>query len=257
MKKKLIFLMILTILSVNCIPVLAADNGEGKAVGLALAESNPENGAVDVPLDTQIKLLFNKNVVNLTVKDNNSKCFRLLDADNNEVPIEVIFPDDQIEPERKREINLKPLEQLKENTTYKVEVSEMLQAKNGTNLGTAVSITFTTIALQPSVQKPEAAQAVSKETAVADTAESQAVEAAAEASDKSDTVEVAVTVENTKIPESAETADVTGSPEITAVPEIAPAEAAEENAAAQYLWVAVIAVAAIAAIILALKKRKP
>ena len=73
--------MVFTILSVNCIQVLAADNGDGKAVGLALVNQIRKRRG-DVSLDTQIKLIFNKNVVNLTVKDNNSKCFKLLEANN-------------------------------------------------------------------------------------------------------------------------------------------------------------------------------
>lgn len=267
MKKKLIFLMVFTILSVNCIQVLAADNGDGKAVGLTLVESNPGNGAVDVSLDTQIKLIFNKNVVNLTVKDNNSKCFKLLEA-NNEVPIEVIFPDDQMEPDRKREITLKPLELLKENTTYKVEVSEKLQAKNGTSLGTTISFTFDTVVLEPPVQKLEAAPAASKETTAVGTVESQAVEAVTEVSDKSDTAEAAESTQTAEAPEAAEatetietpeTAEATETieaPEAVVVQESVPVEADTGKAAVQYLWIVIIITVAIAAIILALKKRK-
>jgi len=121
--------------------------GEETKKPLYLEETFPKDSSKDVPLDTEIKLLFNKNVVNFTVKENNSTCFSIIDENNNEIPIDVIFPDDQIEPERKREIIIRPKEAFNENTTYTVKISANLMAKNGNTLGENLSFSFTTIQL--------------------------------------------------------------------------------------------------------------
>lgn len=118
---------------------------DGKKIEFCLEDSLPQNSAADVELDSNIKLLFNKNVVNMTVKENNSKCIKLKDEDGQVVPSELIFPDDQVEPDKKREIYIDPAEDLKENTTYTVEISPDMLAKNGSTLGEAVYISFTTI----------------------------------------------------------------------------------------------------------------
>lgn len=149
---------------------MAIMDGDGKSTALDLAESDPANGDMNVALDAQIKLLFNKNVVNMTIKDNNSKCFTLLDADKNEVPMDVIFADDQIEPDKKREIILKPKEVLQENMTYSVEILSGLQAKNGTSLSKTVTFSFTTIALTPEAEEP---QATVKNSAVTESSQPQ------------------------------------------------------------------------------------
>jgi len=121
--------------------------GEENSKALHLVETLPKHFSIDVPLDTEIKLLFNKNVVNFSVKENNSTCFSIVDENNEEILIDVIFPDDQIEPDRKREIFIKPKEAFKENTTYTVNISSNLMAKNGNSLGENIAITFTTIKL--------------------------------------------------------------------------------------------------------------
>ena len=47
----------------------------------------------------EIKLSFNKNVVHMTVCDDNKQCFALYAEDGTAVPLEVIMADDQMEPE--------------------------------------------------------------------------------------------------------------------------------------------------------------
>lgn len=121
---------------------------EGKSGVFDFVESTPGNSAKDVELDVQIKLLFNKNVVHFTVKDNNLKCFSIKDAKNKEIPIDVVFADDQIEPDKKREIILEPKKPLDENTTYTIHISPKLQAKNGSSLDKDIFISFTTLSLQ-------------------------------------------------------------------------------------------------------------
>ncbi len=128
-------------------PVSYGESGDGSGGGGAFkfVESIPENSAKGVRPDEEVKLLFNKNVVNFSVKDNNAKCFSIKDADNKEVPIEVIFADDQIDRDKRREIILRPKEPFDQNTAYTVHISPNLKAKNGDNLGKDVSISFTTV----------------------------------------------------------------------------------------------------------------
>lgn len=133
---------------------VVTEKKEGKSGAFDFIESTPVNSAKDVELDGQIKLLFNKNVVNFTVKDNNEKCFSIKDAGNKEVPIDVIFADDQVEPDKKREIILCPKKPFDENTTYVIHISPTLKAKNGDSLDRDVAISFTTLSLQPKEDSP-------------------------------------------------------------------------------------------------------
>lgn len=138
-----------------------SEKKEGKSGAFDFVESTPGNSAKDVKLDGEIELLFNKNVVNFSVKDNNENCFSIKDAGNKDIPIDVIFADDQVEPDKKREIILKPKKPFNENTTYTVYISPKLKAKNGDSLDRDVAITFTTLSLQsdkkdpPAEEKPE------------------------------------------------------------------------------------------------------
>lgn len=120
-------------------------SGDGQNVPLGLASSTPANGAQNVALDVQIQLVFNKNVINMTVKDNNQRCFALY-AGSTAVPIEVQMADDQIYPELKRNVTLVPRQTLKAGTDYTVLISRALQAKNGATLSQDVKIKFSTIA---------------------------------------------------------------------------------------------------------------
>jgi hypothetical protein len=130
------------------LPVLAeGGSGDGSGGGhntpLGLASSNPADGASNVAVNTQVKLTFNKNVINMSVKDNNVKCFALY---NNglQVPINVIMADDQIQPEYKREVTIAPRQSLQPGSSYTLKISPELQAKSGAVLGQDVKVSFTT-----------------------------------------------------------------------------------------------------------------
>lgn len=146
MKIKLLPLLMAMIMA-SCVTAGAEtiNADEGKKVEFCLEDSIPQNSAVDVEPDSNIKLIFNKNVVNLTVKENNLKCIILKDEHGQVVPSELIFPDDQVEPDKKREIYIDPVDNLKENTTYTVEISPDMLAKNGSKLGETVYVSFSTI----------------------------------------------------------------------------------------------------------------
>lgn len=152
MKNKILTTFIILILFILQVPAYgdtSNQESDGKSIAFGLEQSMPSDSSKSVPLDAEIKLLFNKNVVNMSVKENNSNCIKLLDANNNIVPSELIFADDQIEPEKKREIILRPINNLAESTAYKVVISENMMAKNGSTLGSPLTILFTTLNTSP------------------------------------------------------------------------------------------------------------
>ncbi len=112
---------------------------------LYLESSNPSQDEKNISTNLEeIKLVFSKNVVNMKVKDNNLKCFKLYDKDGNEIPIEVVMADDQIEREKRHDIILKIKKELEEGMTYTIEVSQNLQAKNGKTLDEPLEMQFRT-----------------------------------------------------------------------------------------------------------------
>ncbi len=147
--KKSWFILVLSmaLLALMSLPVLAG-NGDGSGGGqgepLRLDSSSPYNGQTGVSLPLLINMTFNKNVINMTVSDNNRNCFSLYAADGSKVPVEVIMADDQVEPEKKRIVSLRPLQDLKPGAAYTVKVSSALQAKSGVTLGSDLTITFIT-----------------------------------------------------------------------------------------------------------------
>ena len=149
----LVFMLVL----VQWTPAVAGDgdgdgSGGGQSQPLSLVTSYPENGAKGVSLKPDITLTFNKNVINMTVKDNNKECLSLQSANGVMVAIEVIMADEQIEPEKKRVIVLRPIRELLPGTQYTVKISPKLQAKNGTTLDKETKVSFTTAG---AVDKPK------------------------------------------------------------------------------------------------------
>lgn len=139
--------LVLMAILLMIMPVLAGEgdgSGGGQGVPLGLASSTPTDGQTGVALQPEIKLTFNKNVINLAIRDANKNCFVLVSSAGSKVPIEVIMADDQIYPEEKRNVSLKPLQSLKPAATYFVKISPQLQAKNGTSLGHEVTVKFVT-----------------------------------------------------------------------------------------------------------------
>ncbi len=111
---------------------------------LSLESSSIKNDEV-VSLETEeITLEFTNNVINMAVKDDNMKCFEIVDGAGNSIGFEVVMGDDQIEPEKKRLITLELQETLKAGESYKVIISSQVTAKNGNALGEDIEINFTT-----------------------------------------------------------------------------------------------------------------
>jgi hypothetical protein len=152
--RKRILLLLLLMVSIVIPQRGFADDSKVKT-GPELVESNPSRGASSVSIDTEIYLLFNKNVVNMRVKENNVNNIRLIDGSGKEIPIDIIFADDQIEPEKRREILVKPKENLKKSTTYKVQILPDFMAKNGKKAGELIEVAFETEKEQEDAQPPK------------------------------------------------------------------------------------------------------
>lgn len=151
-KLGLIVVWAVLLLTVIALPVLAANGdggGDSKDEPLSLVSANPADGQQDVSLKVKIHLSFNKNVVNMSVKENNQKCFTLYSANNDVVPVNVVIADDQMEPEKKRDIVLIPLRELQPAIAYTVKVAPELKSKSGETLGKQLAITFVTAETTP------------------------------------------------------------------------------------------------------------
>ncbi|AHF08465.1 Ig-like domain-containing protein [Desulfitobacterium metallireducens] len=153
----LISLLTVLLCFIGASTVIAGDgNGTGTGSGggnqnpLTLESSEPADGQKDVNLPAEIKLTFSKNVVNMTVKDKNEKAFTLSSSEGSKIPIEVIMADDQIEPEKNQEVILKPLQDLKPGTAYKVTIAPELKSKSGVSLEKETIINFVTMGTNPS-----------------------------------------------------------------------------------------------------------
>lgn len=143
----LVFILAVLCSIVLVLPAMAGEgdgSGGGKDQPLALTSSSPADGQKDVTLSGEIKLTFSKNVVYLTVRDNNSRCLALYSQEGKEIPIEVIMADDQVEFDKRRDIVIKPRQELQDGTKYTVKVAPQLKSKSGVTLGKEVVISFTT-----------------------------------------------------------------------------------------------------------------
>lgn len=143
-----------------------AENGDGTGGSDGkdppeLVSSSVPDGSTDVDIDEDIILNFNKNVVNFTVKENNMKCFSMVDSKGNSVVLTVIMGDDQVDRDIRRIITIHP-DSLKEGETYTLTISKNLQAKNGLSMEDDVIITFTTVMPSEKITpSPTSAQASS------------------------------------------------------------------------------------------------
>lgn len=132
------------ILSLAALLVLIISQASAADKPLALVSSDPESGSTGVALRPVIELVFSNNVVNLSVQEINAGAFALTSSSGEAVALKVIFPDDQLEPDLKRNITLETESDLRRATVYILTVDGSLQAKNGQKLGTPVSLSFTT-----------------------------------------------------------------------------------------------------------------
>lgn len=151
MHKKLIALLlaVIMILAMPASVVFAAGGdgsgqGKNKNLPLKLEYSSVADGDEDVYLNETIELDFSKNICNVIVLADNKKCFHLTDVDGNAVAIKLIFPDDQVQHDYKRQVFIAPAEELEPLSDYKLSVDKTLKAKNGKTIDNAYVIEFTT-----------------------------------------------------------------------------------------------------------------
>ncbi len=119
-------------------------SGRNRDIPLSLQSSSVKDGADNVALNETVQLDFNKNICNITVLANNKQCFHLTDASGNAIPIKLIFPDNQVQKEYRRQVFIQPLSDLTPESSYRIAVDNTLMAKNGTYIDSACTISFTT-----------------------------------------------------------------------------------------------------------------
>lgn len=132
MKKNILFIISIILLLGSTTIASLEGSGTGKYIDFDLMK-------LDVEIN-QINLEFNKNVTNIMIKENNSECFTVLKSDGEEVTLNVEFPDDQLEREKRREIYLIPKEELDLEETYKLIIENKLKAKNEETLDEDIEI---------------------------------------------------------------------------------------------------------------------
>lgn len=196
--RKIYFLVFIVFLLFIASCSVLADNGDGSGGGknnlLALVSSDPSDGQKDVTLPVQIKLVFSKNVINMTVKDNNLQCFSLWDEGGEQIPVEVRMGDDQIQPELKRDIALVPLRKLEPGKGYTVKILGALQSKSGATMENDVKVNFETAAAN---EKLDSKQNVSDGTSVPETTSKDPIDSPAE-TEKQDVIKQDVTKQAAK-----------------------------------------------------------
>ncbi len=119
-------------------------SGGGSDVALTLVSSAPENGATEVMTNTTIELLFNKNVVNLAIQDVNRNAISMKDEAGTPIAVDILFPDDQIDRDHRRNIYIDPVENLQPNTEYHIYIDRSFMAKNGSQIDKVSTVTLTT-----------------------------------------------------------------------------------------------------------------
>lgn len=139
-----LFLLITVFINLGLAPLWAGDgSGGGKGQPLQVEASLPANGAVGVSNLDALTVTFNKNVVYMTVRENNQKCFSLW-REQEAVPVDIIMADDQIEFEKRRDVIIKPRQPLQPGTAYRLEIAPQMESKSGVTLGAKATISFTT-----------------------------------------------------------------------------------------------------------------
>jgi|GEM_PF-5284695 len=144
----ILFLLVLS-MCLSPVSVMASGAGDGSGGGhnepLTMESSSIKDGEENIALQPEIKLVFSKNVVNIKVKDHNSKSISLVTSQGDIVPVEVIMEDDQIRPDKRREVVIKPKKRLNTNTKYVLNINTSFKSKSEISLKEPLKISFTTI----------------------------------------------------------------------------------------------------------------
>jgi hypothetical protein len=165
--KLLLFIILLSSFFVGQIASAEGDGtgggtGGGKSQPLTLESSTIKDGATGISLKPEITLTFSKNIVNMTVNENNKKCFSLQTSNGTNVPINITFADDQIDFEKRNDAIITPKANLAQGTTYSVVISSSLKAKSGVTTGKEIKITFTTEVAKPATNNDDTSKTTPK-----------------------------------------------------------------------------------------------
>lgn len=118
-------------------------SGGGADEPLTIVSATISDGQKDVLQNQEIRFEFSKNVVNLTVKENNEKCFTVTDQSGNPVGFAVVMADDQIDRDNRNFIGITINDGMKVDETYSIAISKNLMAKNGQSLDRDYTYGFT------------------------------------------------------------------------------------------------------------------
>lgn len=161
--KKTMVMLMLVMLLLSLLPLATYAEGDGEGGGVdpvKLEFSVPASGTVNVSPELEtILLVFNKNVVYMTIRDANMAAISLAAADGTPVAITIEMGDDQLYRELRRDVKVHLGETLKPDTEYILAIDPTFQAKNGTTLDRRVTVAFTTAPAAPSQEQQEAVEA--------------------------------------------------------------------------------------------------
>jgi len=132
-KSSLILIVILiAVFTLGTISAMAQDSGKNPLVLRSII----------------LELTFSKNVVNMEVSENNSKCFKVINReDGNEISVEVEMADDQIEREKRNNINLIINDGMESLKIYQIIISPELESKSGEKLGEELVLEFMSLGI--------------------------------------------------------------------------------------------------------------
>ncbi len=123
-------------------------SGGGSEAPVEVKLTYPQNKATNFPVGDIIMFGFNKNVVHFSINKANRDCFKMVDSQNQAVAFTVVMADDQVEPQKRRDIGIKPKSPLKSGEHYIVTVSKNLSAKSGDTMLSDYVLEFTTEGIQ-------------------------------------------------------------------------------------------------------------
>lgn len=115
-------------------------NKAANAEPLTVESASIENDALISAEDT-ITLVFSKNVCDASVREANTGFVLLTNGEDQEVAVEVILTDDQIEPDKKNDMTIAPVEPL-EPGEYTLTVKAGVAAKSGSVTKEDYTLTF-------------------------------------------------------------------------------------------------------------------
>jgi len=135
-------LLVLAVTLCGSAVALAGDgSGDNRDQPITVVHSSLEDGAVIDGDTLSVHLEFNKNVVHISVRQNNMTRFALYNERGERQPLEVIMGDEQVDPSVKRLVDLKATGL--QPGTYTLVIEKGLMAKNGTELDRDITFRFT------------------------------------------------------------------------------------------------------------------